>query len=293
VCADWSYKEAEVSAATPFASALGWARATWGLYRRLIAVQIRAQLEYRVSFVMNQIATSLATAGGFITIALILQRFEGIGGWSMGEIAFLYGMMDAAFGTTELFFAGFDPDRFAPMVQRGQLDQLLLRPVYVTLQVLGSEFALRRLGRIAQGIVILCISLSLISIHWTAGKILYLPIVFGSIVFFFGGLYVIGSTSTFWTVQRVEVINIFTYGGSEMMSYPMHIYSQWMRRFFTYILPAIFLNYYPALYFLDKPDPLGMPAFAPFLAPLVGIGLLIASFGFWRFGLRHYAGTGT
>jgi len=58
-------------------------------------------------------------------------------------------------------------------------------------------------------------------------------------------------------------------------------------------LPAIFLNYYPALFFLDKPDPLGMPAFAPFLAPLVGIGLLLASFAFWRFGLRHYTGTGT
>jgi ABC-2 type transport system permease protein len=66
-----------------------------------------------------------------------------------------------------------------------------------------------------------------------------------------------------------------------------------MRRFFTYILPAIFMNYYPALYFLDKPDPLGMPAFAPFLAPLAGIGLLLASLAFWRFGLRHYTGTGT
>jgi ABC-2 type transport system permease protein len=142
-------------------------------------------------------------------------------------------------------------------------------------------------------VVIFAVSLSLTSIRWTVGKIVYLPIVFGSIVLFFGGLYVIGSTSTFWTVQRVEIINIFTYGGSEMMSYPMHIYSQWMRRFFTYILPAIFMNYYPALYLLDKPDPLSMPAFAPFLAPLVGVGLLLASLAFWRFGLRHYTGTGT
>jgi ABC-2 type transport system permease protein len=43
-----------------------------------------------------------------------------------------------------------------------------------------------------------------------------------------------------------------------------------MRRFFTYIVPAIFLNYYPALYFLNKPDPFNFPAFAPFLSPLVG-----------------------
>jgi ABC-2 type transport system permease protein len=58
-------------------------------------------------------------------------------------------------------------------------------------------------------------------------------------------------------------------------------------------LTAIFVIYYPALYFLDKPDPLGMPPFAPFVAPLVGAGLLLASLAFWRFGLRHYTGTGT
>jgi ABC-2 type transport system permease protein len=242
---------------------------------------------------MNLVATMLATATGFATIALILQRFEGIGGWTLGEVAFLYGLMDAAFGTTELIFSGFDPDGFAPMVQRGELDRLLLRPVNLVLQIVGSQFVLRRLSRITQGVVIFGISLALTSIAWTPVKVVYLPIVFLSLILFFGALYLIGSTSTFWTVQRVEVINIFTYGGAEMMSYPMHIYGTWMRRFFTYILPAIFMNYYPALYFLDKPDPLGMPAFAPFLAPFVGLGLLVFSLAFWRFGLRHYTGTGT
>ncbi|MEW5988101.1 MAG: ABC-2 family transporter protein, partial [Chloroflexota bacterium] len=90
-----------------------------------------------------------------------------------------------------------------------------------------------------------------------------------------------------------EVVNIFTYGGSEMMSYPMSIYQGWLRRFFTFVVPAIFLNYYPALYFLDKPDPLGLPAVAPFLAPVVGLGVLTLALLFWRFGVRHYQSTGT
>jgi ABC-2 type transport system permease protein len=193
----------------------------------------------------------------------------------------------------DLVFGGFDPDTFGPLVQRGTLDQLLLRPVNVTFQVLGSAFLFRRFGKIAQGIVIFCIALSMTTVDWTLAKIVYLPVVFISQVAFFGGLFIIGSTSTFWTVQRVEAINIFTYGGSEMMSYPMHIYAKWMRRFFTAIVPMIFLNYYPALYFLDKPDPLNGPAWAPFLAPVAGVGMLAAALGFWRFGLRHYASTGT
>ncbi len=129
--------------------------------------------------------------------------------------------------------------------------------------------------------------------RWTIVKIAYLPVVLISLVLFFGGLYIIGSTTTFWTVQRIEVINIFTYGGSEMMSYPMHIYSKWMRRFFTYVIPAIFLNYYPALYLLDKSDPVHMPSLAPFLSPVVGVGTMAVALAFWRFGVRHYASTGT
>jgi ABC-2 type transport system permease protein len=78
-----------------------------------------------------------------------------------------------------------------------------------------------------------------------------------------------------------------------MMYYPMHIYPDLLRRFFTYIVPAIFLNYYPALYILDKPDPLGLPVFAPLLAPVAGFGVLGAALLFWQFGVRHYQGTGT
>jgi ABC-2 type transport system permease protein len=263
------------------------------IYGRLILIQIRSQVEYRVAFTLDLVAVALATGTGFGTLALILNRFESIGGWTLGQVAFLYGIVDAAFGTMDMIFSGFDPDTFSPMVQRGQFDQLLLRPLDLPLQVLGSRFVLKRLSRIAQGIAVFCIGLALADIRWTLAKIVYLPVVYTSLILFFGGLYIIGSTSTFWTVQRVEAINIFTYGGAEMMSYPMHIYSKWMRRFFTYVLPAIFLVYYPALFFLDKPDPLRLPAFAPFLSPLAGAGVMAVALAFWRFGVRHYESTGT
>jgi ABC-2 type transport system permease protein len=263
------------------------------MYRRLLAVQLRSQLQYRASFVLDAASSALVSAVEFAATVLILQRFgNNIGGWTMIELALLYGMIDTAYALTDLLFGGFDPDYFAPMVRRGALDQLLLRPTNITLQILGSTFRLRRFGRIVQGGIILAIALALVGVRWTPVKIAYLPIVLLGQVAFFGGLYIIGSTTTFWTVQRVEIINVFTSGGRVAMYYPMHIYTKWVRRIFT-IVPIIFLNYYPALYLLDKPDPLNMPALAPFLAPVVGFGLLAAALGFWQFGLRHYASTGT
>jgi ABC-2 type transport system permease protein len=264
---------------------------TVDLYRRLIGVQIRSQLVYRTSFLLDVIAQGAINLAEFGALALVLQRFEGIGGWRLPEIAFLYGMVSTAFGVMDLVFGGFDPGTFGQQIRRGSLDQMLLRPVNITFQVLTSSFLLRRLGRIAQGVAIFLVSVG--QVRWTAAKIAYLPVVFASMVLFFGALFIIGSTVTFWTVESIEVMNILTYGGSEMMSYPMHIYTRGMRRFFTYVVPAIFLNYYPALYFLDMPDPIGLPAWAPFVAPLVGVGAMAAALAFWQYGLRHYQSTGT
>ena len=94
-------------------------------------------------------------------------------------------------------------------------------------------------------------------------------------------------------IDSVEAINILTYGSTEMTMYPMTVYPDWLRNIFTFLVPTIFMNYFPALYFLGKPDPLGFPTFAPFIAPFVGAAMLIVSIGVFRIGLRHYQGTGT
>ena len=130
-------------------------------------------------------------------------------------------------------------------------------------------------------------------IDWTPLKVLLTTIVVVSQVAFFGGLFIIGATITFWTVESIEVINIFTYGGTYMISHPMHIFPRTLRHFFTYVIPAAFLNYYPALYILELADPFNMPSIAPFLAPLAGIWMLGIALAFWRFGIRNYQSTGS
>jgi ABC-2 type transport system permease protein len=201
------------------------------LYRRFISVNMRAQMQYRTAFLLDLLGTGIGTAAAFGTLALILQRFGHIGGWTLPEIAFLYGTVETAFGLTDMIFSGFDPGVFGQQVRRGTFDQILLRPVNATLQVLGSDFALRRLARIAQGAFVLGYALLCAGIHWTAPKALFVPVIVASLVCFFGALFIVGSTITFWTVESIEAINMFTYGGVEMMSYPMSVYHTWLRRF--------------------------------------------------------------
>lgn len=268
-------------------------RHSLSIYGRLLGVQLRSQLQYRASFLLDLLSTGMIVLFEFGSMALVLQRFDTLQGWRLPEIAFLYGLVEISFGLMDMLFSGFDPPDFGRRVRQGTFDQFLLRPINITAQVMGAALELRRLGKIAFGIGLFSYALTLNNIVWTVPKLLYLPVVIASLIAFFGGLFIIGSTITFWTVDSIEVLNMLTYGGSFTISYPMTIYPNWLRRFFTYIVPAIFLNFYPALYFLDKPDPLNFPAFAPFLAPFVGFGMLWLSLRIWHFGIQHYQSTGS
>ena len=263
------------------------------LYFRLIGLEIRGQLQFRASFLMDVISTCVMLSLFFVSLYFILEEFENIGGWRIAEIAFLYGMVEMSFGLMDMIFSGFDPGNFGLRVRKGTFDQMLLRPLPLTLQVFSSQFVLRRLGRILEGAIILGYSFTQLDITWAWGKTLYLPLVVLGQVGFFGGLFMIGATFTFWTVEGIEVMNVFTYGGSEMVSYPMHIYPRWMRQFFTYIVPAMFINYLPALYFLDREAPFAIPPFAPFLAPCAGFVVMVVALWFWNFGVQHYQSTGS
>ena len=97
-------------------------RTALDIYRRLLFTQVRAQLQYPVAFWLSLLATALTTGLSFGTLALVLQRFEGIGGWTLGEVAFLFGTVEAAFATMDMFFAGFDPPVFGRLVRMGQFD---------------------------------------------------------------------------------------------------------------------------------------------------------------------------
>ncbi len=266
---------------------------TWRMYLRLLGVQLRSQLQYRASFVLDFCAAAFIVLMEFGALALVFERFGNIKGWTLGEVAFLYGLVEFSFGLIGVIFGGFNARRFGNEIRLGSFDQLLLRPMNITMQVLGSQFLLRRLGEVVSGAGVFLFALSLLDIQWTVAKLAYMPFVVMGMILFFGGLFMIGSTITFWTVESIEVMNILTYGGRTLIAYPMHIYQDWMRRFFTYIVPAIFLNYYPALYILDKSDPVGGPTIARFLAPLVGLGLFTIALSIWHFGIRHYQSTGT
>jgi ABC-2 type transport system permease protein len=261
------------------------------LYLRLIAAQIRSQMQYRASFVTEIIGSFLITILDFITVVILLNRFQSIGGWTLAEVALLYGTSAISFSLAELFTGDFD--RFDTLVVHGDFDRVLIRPLGVVFQMMTGAFPLRRLGRMAQGVLGLAVALYLLKPAWQPAQWAFLAVVMAGGALFFAAVIILGATMAFWTPQTAELTNTFTYGGTFMTSYPMHIYEKWMRAIFTFVIPMAFINYYPALYLLGKPDPFGLPAWMPFLSPVVAIAVMVLALLLWRFGVGRYQSTGS
>ncbi|MFP6589958.1 MAG: ABC-2 family transporter protein [Candidatus Latescibacterota bacterium] len=54
----------------------------------------------------------------------------------------------------------------------------------------------------------------------------------------FYGLSVLGGMMSFWTTKTLEILNCLTHGGNFAGQYPISIYRESFRRFFTWIVPS-------------------------------------------------------
>jgi viologen exporter family transport system permease protein len=261
------------------------------VYWKLVAAQMRSQLQYRLSFALDLTGTFLLSFIDFLAVLVIFHNIPRLGGWSVREVAFLYATSSLAFSTCDLLIGHLD--LFPRRIRDGTFDVVLLRPRGTLFQVLAGEITLRRVGRIGQASIVLVYALSGLSIPWDAGRVAMLVLMFVSGLVIYGSVWVTGSCLAFWTTEGGEFTNAFTYGGNFLTQYPINIYSEWARRFLAYVVPMAFVSYFPALYVLGKRDPLGLPSFLRFLSPLVAVAALVVAGSVWRLAVRHYRSTGS
>ena len=76
--------------------------ATLGIYRRIVAARIRSQLQYRVSFALDLLGVLLISFLDFAAILVIFHQVPALGGWGIGEVAFLYGVSSIAFALSDM-----------------------------------------------------------------------------------------------------------------------------------------------------------------------------------------------
>ena len=261
------------------------------IYLRLIGARLREQAQFRLSFAMEIVGAFWLTIIDFFAVAVFFAHVPLLGTWTFAEMAFLYGTSNLIFRFTDCIAGHLDS--MPEFIQTGRFDQILTRPLGSLFQLLASDVQVRHLGSVAQGVVILAIAISQAAIDWNVAKIAIFAAMTVSGVAIFMSIWVIGAVSVFWTVRSMEAVNAFTYGGNMLTTYPIDLFSAWFRRVFAFLIPLAFINYFPALYILDKTPPLQTPGLLRFASPLVALLMVLLANSIWQWGIRHYRGTGS
>jgi ABC-2 type transport system permease protein len=257
----------------------------------LIMMWVRSSMAYPASFVLMLVSSMLITLTDFVAVLMMFSHISSLGGFSLAEMALLYGTASIALGLADLFTGSIE--RVGERIRTGAFDAYLIRPVPAFLQAAADGFALRRIGRPLQATTVLVLALSNLHVDWTVARVLMLAVslVAGSMIF--TALFVLGAAFQFVSGDSAELANSVTYGGQALTQYPLAIFGQQIVRAVTFVVPLAFINYYPVLYVLGKPAPLGLPSWTGVLSPLVAVVMVgLASLG-WRAGLRRYRSTGS
>ena len=93
----------------------------------MIGVSIRAQMQYRASFLLMSVGHFITTAVEMLGIWALFDRFGNLLPWTLPQVAFFYGVVNISFAFTDALARGFDLFG-TQFVKTGNFDRVLLRP---------------------------------------------------------------------------------------------------------------------------------------------------------------------
>lgn len=257
------------------------------IYAKLQILHTRAHLEYEADFWIGIIGAFLRHVGGFVFIWVLFSRLTSVHGWTLWEMTFLYALATIPLGLVEVFFDG--QWVLWSLIQRGDFDRLLLRPLSPALQVITQLSSIHGLGSVILGSGVLVVSLANLHPAWTPGKTLYLLGVLASSVLIMGSINYITNCSFFWDPGANASFPLLVQNSVDFARYPLDLYARAAQMFVTFVLPFAFISYYPTLLLLDKITPTPLLSY---LSPLAGPAVAVLASLVWSRCLLLYQGTG-
>jgi len=255
------------------------------LYLKFFAIHLKSEMSYPGSFALSCAGRLLLTVNCLIGFSVMMWRFGSVGGYTSGEILLGFGVVMTAFNIAECFARGFDA--FGRIIRQAQFDRLLVRPRGLVFQVICQDMRMESLPNVLLGIGIIFYGSSNGRFVWTCPKILVLlsMVLCGSLLFF--GAFLVYASICFFTLEGLEVMNIFTDGIRTYSQYPFDIYGRGVLWFTTVVMPMAMVQYWPLQYLMGRGGAvLG-------LFPLLSLWFLIPCLCFWRLGVRHYCSAGS
>lgn len=255
-------------------------------------MSLKATLEYKFDRTFITIAIFCREMISVAVMYLILIRFVHIKGWQYNEMFFLYSFLFLSYSVFVLFFAGMRD--FGIMIYTGEFDRFLTRPLGLLYQIIASKIDFSAaLGHGIVGVILFVNTAFSVGIDWNARNILYYIAVLFSGAVIQACIFMFASCFSFWTVKADNLRNMMFFNARRFSGYPISFYPGIIQKLLMFVIPFAFVNYFPAQYFLRKPEMSSFWSGNFYLAPVVAAVMFVLVYAFWRQGVRRYSSTGT
>jgi ABC-2 type transport system permease protein len=262
------------------------------LYLQLILIQLQSMMEYRAVFLFGAVAQALAYGAHFLLIWVMVNKFDGIAGWSPYEVTLLYGLNLFSYSTAGIFclnsFYG-----LGGMIRSGEFDNVLTKPLNPFLLISFRQFNYGYFSHLSLSGFVIALSWARLEIPVTGTNLLFLLVTLVSGALIQAAMFIFTGVPAFWIVRSEGLAEILMWDVGYFVRYPITVYNSGIQILLTLIVPYAFVSFYPVQFFLAKNDVCMFHPVFRFLSPVVGAAMFAAAYRFWRFGLDRYESTGS
>lgn len=216
-----------------------------------------------------------------VSIALLTSKTKSVNGWSRDELMVMSGAYSIVITTFHILFSR-NFERFSKIINKGELDLILLKPIDSQFLVSFWLFHFPNLGRLLMGILFVIYMVSKMHIAVTLINVLGFVALMSFSVTLLYALWFIVSTLTIWFTTLTNLSDLL-YNLTSFSRFPREVYQELKEYIFLFLLPISLVIATPVKGLLSK-------ALSGDVWLLLGfsIGLFLLSRAFWKFALRFY-----
>ena len=251
-------------------------------------IRILAQMAYPLMFAGWLVTIPFQYLIGVWVLVAMVDRFQGLAGWSSDQMLFLYGLSVLGHGVqVTMGVSTWWMDRH---LNEGAFDRWLVRPLPVSFQFIFGFINMVGLIDCIPAAIILAAGWSRCGIELSLWNLAMAAAVVAGAAMIRTAIYIVAGAPAFW-MGRAGSLTWSVHELSERLShYPIDIFPRAVQWLLTLALPFAFCATIPAAALLGRD---GRIAAEALYTPVVGIAALLAAIAVFHRGLSRYESTGS
>ena len=253
------------------------------LLSAFLKVNIQMSLAYRADAVVNILLNVMWLGWELLSLSIIFNNTDTIGGWDFGELIALLGVFRLVH-TLMIALIWPNTEKFNQSIRDGSMDYTLLQPINSMFLVTFSRITVWRAWDFILALVLIVIGVNMSGDTTTPLQILTFIVltVSGAIIIY--SLWIVLIALTFWFTKfdnNVTILQALLDAGR----YPVTVYPVWLRILVTFIIPIAVATTVPLQ---GLRGDLTLSRVAMFVA--IGMISFVIASQVWKAGLKQYSG---